>query len=266
MALYDPTWIAHDDRAGPIRLPVTSPSLGQHEHVVAQRLEVVRDIVARDVSLVVELGHLLVGALGKVAAETARVPGRVAGDAAHLGAGVGAGILAAAGQVAPDHLVALEADGLGQARPLVVVLGPGVDRIGDLGDLPGQVGLDHRVLDDLVAAPLEPALLERRAERREIAAVLARFGRGGIGRRAGGDERRSLAGRAVAVDALDLDGRADLAVELGVAVDVLDEMAVDAVHPLFEVDVELVDGQARRASTRRGRTPLAASAAALRVR
>ena len=96
-------------------------------------------------------------------------------------------------------------------------------------------------------------LLPRRSNRRclngvrrtdEIAAVLARLGRGGVGRGAAGQQRGSLAGRAVAVDALDLDGRANLAVELGVAVGVLDEMAVDAVHSLFEVDVELVDGQA----------------------
>ncbi len=45
----------------------------------------------------------------------------------------------------------------------------------------------------------------------------------------------------MAVAALDLDGRADLAVELGVAVHVLDEVAIDAVHPLLQVDVELVD-------------------------
>ena len=51
-------------------------------------------------------------------------------------------------------------------------------------------------------------------------------------------------GRAVAVDALNLDGRANLAIELGVAVGVLNEMTVDAVHSFFEVDVELVHRQA----------------------
>ena len=85
---------------------------------------------------------------------------------------------------------------------------------------------------------------ERRAQDREIAAVFARFGRGGVGRRAAGEQRGPLAGRAVAVDALDLDGRANLAVELGVAVSVLDEMAVDAVHSLFQMNIELVHGQA----------------------
>ena len=49
---------------------------------------------------------------------------------------------------------------------------------------------------------------------------------------------------AVAVDALDLDGGPHLAVELGVAVDVLDEVAIDAVHALFQVDVQQVDRHA----------------------
>ena len=48
----------------------------------------------------------------------------------------------------------------------------------------------------------------------------------------------------VAVRALDLDRGADLAVELGVTVNILNEMAIDAVHPLLKVNVELVHGQA----------------------
>ena len=47
----------------------------------------------------------------------------------------------------------------------------------------------------------------------------------------------------MAVDALDLDGGANFPVKLGVAVHVLDEVAIDAVHSLLEVDVELMDGQ-----------------------
>ena len=61
-------------------------------------------------------------------------------------------------------------------------------------------------------------LPEGRPQGGQVAAVLARRGRRGVGGRAGGQQRRALAGRAVAVDALDLDGGADLAVELGVAV------------------------------------------------
>ncbi len=47
----------------------------------------------------------------------------------------------------------------------------------------------------------------------------------------------------MAVDALNFDGCANLAVELGVAVGVLDEVAVDAMHSFFEVDIKLVHGQ-----------------------
>ena len=52
-----------------------------------------------------------------------------------------------------------------------------------------QVLLDHRVLEELVAAPLEAALAERRAQRRQVAA--ARRARR-VRRRAGGVQRRPL--------------------------------------------------------------------------
>ena len=59
--------------------------------------------------------------------------------------------------------------------------------------------------------------------------------------------RRSSAWRgcaigAVAIDAIDLDRIARLAVELAVAVAILLEMAVDALHPLVEMHVLQVDG------------------------
>src|SRR4029450_5516734 len=74
---------------------------------------------------------------------------------------------------------------------------------------------------------------------------------------AGGAQRGASAGRAVTVHAFDLDGVAYFAVELPVAVHVLLEVAVDAVHALLEMDVLQVDGHARlaeaRALDRRGR-------------
>ena len=78
-------------------------------------------------------------------------------------------------------------------------------------------------------ARLRPALPDSAAER--------------VGGRAAGQERGTVRGRAVAVDALDLDGRADFAVKLGVAVHVLNEVAIDAVHALLQVDVKLMNGQ-----------------------
>ena len=50
----------------------------------------------------------------------------------------------------------------------------------------------------------------------------------------------------MAVDTADLYGVARLAVELAVAVDVLRVVAVDALHPLFEVDVFEMYGLAER--------------------
>ena len=65
---------------------------------------------------------------------------------------------------------------------------------------------------------------------RQIGAVLRRG-------RARGDETRALLNRAVAIDAIDFDGIARFSVEFAVAVTVLLEVAVDAVHPFFQMDV-----------------------------
>ena len=67
----------------------------------------------------------------------------------------------------------------------------------------------------------------------------------------------------MAVDALDLDGRTHLAVKLGVAVHVLNEMAVDAVHALFQVNVELMDGQPSRFDSTRSNAARCFAAALL---
>src|SRR5271166_3262778 len=104
-------------------------------------------------------------------------------------------------------------------------------------DLPGQVFLDDGVLDQPVAAPLEAALAEGSAQRGEVVAALRR-------RRAGCTQGRPLRRGAVTVDALDLDGGPHLAVQLGVAVDVLREVAVGAVHPLLQVNIEEMNGDA----------------------
>src|SRR5262249_24976412 len=163
----------------------------------------------------------------EVAAEAAWVPRRMTRDAAHPGIVVRVGAITAGRRIAPDHPVAIEPDGLGEVGAPVVVRRIRVDRVDDLSDLPGQVGLDHRALDDGIPPLLEPALPERRPQDLEVPSPLAGLLRGGIRCGAGRDEVGPLRGRAVAVDALDLDGRADLAVKLGVAVHVLDEVTVD---------------------------------------
>ena len=55
-------------------------------------------------------------------------------------------------------------------------------------------------------------------------------------------KRGSLFDRSVAIDAIQFDGRARLAVELSIAVIVLLEMAIDALHSFFEMDVLQVNG------------------------
>ena len=140
---------------------------GQHVDVVAQRLEVVGDVIARDVALVVQRRHLHVGLLRQVAAEAARVPRRMAGDAAHVLVGSGRRRSRRRPGRSPQTIwpSGVEAHGLGQVGLLVVVLAARVDGVGDLHDLPAEVLLDHRVLNDLVAAALEAALAERGAQR-----------------------------------------------------------------------------------------------------
>ena len=59
---------------------------------------------------------------------------------------------------------------------------------------------------------------------------------------AGSDKRGFAANRAVAIDAVDFDGGARLAVDFAVAVIVLREMAIVALHSFFEMDVREVDG------------------------
>ena len=210
---------------------------GEHEDVVAQRLEVVGDEVPRHVPLVVERRGLLVGPLRQVAAEAARVPRAVAGDAAHVFVGMGAAI--GAGGAPPLHRPVLRhPDGLGEGGEGVVVIALGIDRRLRLLDLPGQPLLDHRVLEDPVPLNHEPTLAGRRAQIAEIAPPLR-------ARSVGGRPARPQAGEsvdgAVAIDAADLDRGAHLAVQPGVAVGVLNEVAVDAVHPLLHVDVEEMD-------------------------
>ena len=85
-------------------------------------------------------------------------------------------------------------------------------------------------LVELAVAPLESPLAPRRAQRFE--------GRAARGRRgAGGAQRGALRDRAVAIDAIEFDGGARLAVEFSGAVAVLLEVAVHALHSLFEMNV-----------------------------
>ena len=82
------------------------------------------------------------------------------------------------------------------------------------------------------------------ADQRLVLCLASRRGRaghgccGGTGRK----QRRPLADRAVTVFAGDLDRRARFVVEIAVAVRVLTEVTIDAVHSLFEMNVVEMNG------------------------
>ena len=209
------------------------PVFGQHVDFVAQRLKVVRDIVAADVARVVQFGHLHVRSLRQMAAVTACVPGRVTGNATHLAAVVST-LRGVFGTCAPRDLVPIKADGLGEMRLLVVARMARCDRVEDLRDLPltGLIAVffDHRDLNDFLSFTTEAGLAGRGRQRFEIGSTF----RSGRTARA---ERGSLVGSPVTVFASDLDRRADFAVQLRVAVRVLFEVAIDAVHPFLKMDI-----------------------------
>ena len=223
---------------------------GQHVHIIPQGLEVVRGEVALHVAVGVQVRGLDVRPLRQVAADATRVPRRVAGDAAHVVAAVGGTLLPAGRQVAPDGLAVLDADGFRQGRLFVVPRVALLDRVARLDHLPLKPFLDTRVLEVPLTplgavADLEAGGTEGRLEREQVAALAV--GRGRVTRGAGGLQSRVLFRRTVAVDAGDFGPRPDFHLQSVVAVHVLDEVAVDAVHPLLHVDVHEVDGVARAA-------------------
>src|SRR5262249_23124960 len=131
--------------------------------------------------------------------------------------------------IAIDKLVAFPAHRLGQGGLGIVVLAGRVDGGLGLDDLPGDVLLDHRVLEDPVSLALEAGLAPRRPQGSEITAKPRFARRRGVRRRPGRAQAGFLGDGAVAVDALDLDGGTHLHLEPRVAVAVLDVVAVDAV-------------------------------------
>ncbi len=134
---------------------------------------------------------------------------------------------------APGGAVLL--DGLCQARFLAVVRTAGRDRVEHLHHLPLQVLVEHGALVEQAVLPEEAAHAPGRVEAFQVRATVRR-------RRAGGDQRGPALDRAVAIGAVHLDGVARLAVELAVAVAVLGEVAVDAVHAFFQMDVLQLHG------------------------
>ena len=143
-------------------------------------------------------------------------------------------------------------DCFGARRLRVVARVAGRDRVQDLRHFPlhdlargGVVLLDHRALEKFVAALDEADAVEGVAARGVVHRVAA------VGRaEAGGANRRgrdALRYSAVTVLARDLDDGASVAVDFVRAVVVLRVVAVNAVHPLFEMYVFQVNSLAGRA-------------------
>src|SRR3989475_6447010 len=111
----------------------------------------------------------------------------------------------------------------------------GRDAVHGLNDFPLFVFIRHGALKDFAVARFETPHTPGCAQRIEMAAAFRCC-------RARGDQRSLLANRAVAIDAVDFDGGAGLAVNFSVAVIVLSEMAIVALHPLFQMNVSEVYG------------------------
>src|ERR1700692_4178476 len=97
----------------------------------------------------------------------------------------------------------------------------GSDGVAGLHHFPFFVLIAHGALDQRIATPFESAKSRRRAQRLEVAST------GGRGR-AGGNQIGARTYRAVAIDAIDLDRSARLAINFSVAVIVLPEVAIGA--------------------------------------
>jgi hypothetical protein len=109
--------------------------------------------------------------------------------------------------------------------------GEGINRVDRLRDLPANVRRHDRLLEKLVAFPDEPRAPGRVARVQQI--ISAR-----ISRR---NQRRALIHRAVAINTIDRRRVARLAVEHPVAMHILLEVAVRALHPFRQMHVFQVD-------------------------
>src|SRR5216683_1778410 len=167
-----------------------------------------------------------------MAAEARGRPGSVAGIASH------AAVRVSERGVVVRHLRShrpILVHQLGAQRLFAEMHIAGRDAIDGLDDLPFFVFFGHRALEYLAVARFETAHPPGCTKYIEVSAAFRR-------RRARRDQRSLLANRTVAIDAVDFDGGARLAVDFPVSVIVLREMAVAALHSFFEMDVGQVHG------------------------
>src|SRR5260370_21649697 len=204
----------------------------EHINIIAQNLKIVAGVILCEESFVVQHGLARVSGHLQMAAEAWRRPGSVAGIASH------AAVRMRERHVVVRHLRshrAIPVHHLGPQRLFAEMHIAGRDAIDGLNDLPLFTLFGHRALEYFAVARFESAHPPGCTQRIEVSAA---FRRG----RARRDQRSLLANRTVAIDAVDFDGGARLAVDFPVAVIVLREMAVAALHSFLEIDVGEVDG------------------------
>jgi len=203
----------------------------KHINVVAQNLKIVAGVILREQSFIVKHGFARVSGHLQMAAEARGRPRSVAGIASH------AAVRVSERGVVVRHLRSHRAS-------LFIIL---VRRDFSLKcTLPGvMLSMVWTISHSLFSSDIERwNILPSRDSNRRTPRAFAGHRDGGRHprRRAGRDQCGLLANRTVAIDAVDFDGGARLAVDFPVAVIVLREMAVVALHSLLEMDVGEVDG------------------------
>ena len=213
------------------------------EHLVARHLRIIGREIARRVAVVFVPRRLPVRLDRQVAAAARGRPRQMAGVAGHLAVLVRP---VGGGDAGPELIFAgLRAGLRHQLRPRrdrVEVGVAAVDGVLHQRHVPFDLGIHDRTLDQRTPSalvdPFETATAVGVADQRQVGTLRPR-------RRARGLQRREGVRGAVAVLAADLHRVGDLAIDIAVAVAVLREVAVGALHALFGVDIHQMDGLAR---------------------
>ena len=204
----------------------------EHVDVVAKNLKIVAGVIARGEAFVVQ--HVALGVAGhlQMAAKAGGSPGSVAGIAGHGTVGVGehAFVVRENGEDFAGLAQQFRAIRLG--AEMHIARGDGVAR---LHDFPFLILIAHGALHERVRTPFEAAQSPRRAQCFQVTSACGRSG-------AGGNEAGVRANGAMTIDTIDFDRGARLAINLSVAVIVLTEVAINALHSLLEVNVGEMNG------------------------
>ena len=229
-ALVEESTSAEEERIGAILHVLDRAVAAEQEHVVAHDLRVVGRVVAREPAFVVQALGLPFASIGRW-----QPPQLVVHERWQVWHSM---LVVAVRALARGHVESPASARSCRSLPCATSLARAALGLYSVcfgftlslhqRHLPFPVGIEHGALVERAA---------RHSKRLRPSGVRMRPMSVPPGRAAGpgGEERRVAVGGAVAVRAFDLDRRRDLAVEVPVAVRVLAEMAVDAVHADVEV-------------------------------